>query len=98
VFVRVWEFEVRGEHVGAFVSAYEANGAWSQLFARGDGYVDSRLYRDTDDARRFITVDRWRDVDSWHVFLDRWGAEYEALDRQLDELTDAERLVIEGSL
>jgi heme-degrading monooxygenase HmoA len=97
VFVRVWEFEVRGERVGAFVSSYAPNGAWSQLFARGDGYVDSRLYRDTDDRCRFITVDRWRDVDSWHRFLDRWGAEYEALDRQLDELTDAERLVIEGS-
>jgi heme-degrading monooxygenase HmoA len=98
VFVRVWEFDVRADQVGVFVSAYEANGAWSQLFARGDGYVDSRLYRDADDARRFITVDRWRDVDSWQRFIDRWSAEYEALDRQFDELTDAERLVIEGSL
>ncbi len=98
MFVRVWEFEVSAEHVGAFVSAYEANGAWSQLFARGDGYVESRLYRDADDARRFITVDRWRDVESWQVFFDRWRAEYEALDRELEELTDAERLVIEGSL
>jgi hypothetical protein len=42
-------------------------------------------------------VDRWHDVDSWHIFLDRRRAEYEALDRELEELTDAERLVIEGS-
>ena len=86
------------EHAGAFVSSYAANGAWSQLFARGDGYVDSRLYRDVDDARRFITVDRWRDLDSWQRFLDRWSPEYEALDRRLDKLTMTERLVIEGSL
>ncbi|MDX6368098.1 MAG: hypothetical protein QOK30_3174 [Nocardioidaceae bacterium] len=98
MFVRVWQFEVRAEQVGAFVCSYAANGAWTQLFARGDGYVDSRLYRDADDACRFITVDRWRDLDSWQGFLDRWSAEYEALDRQLDELTDVERLVIEGSL
>jgi heme-degrading monooxygenase HmoA len=98
VFVRVWEFEVRAEQVGPFVSSYAADGAWTQLFARGDGYIDSRLYRDADDARRFVTVDRWRDLESWQGFLDRWSVEYEALDRHLDELTDAERLVIEGSL
>jgi heme-degrading monooxygenase HmoA len=98
MFVRVWEFEVPAQEVEAFMSSYAANGAWSQLFARGDGYVDSRLYRATDDARRFITVDRWRDLDSWQVFLDRWGAEYQALDKQLEELTNTERLVIEGDL
>jgi heme-degrading monooxygenase HmoA len=98
MFVRVWEFEVPAEDVEAFMSSYAAGGAWSQLFARGDGYIDSRLYLDTDDARRFITVDRWRDLDSWRRFLDRWIVEYEALDRQLEEFTNTERLVIEGSL
>ena len=98
MFVRVWEFEVPAEHLEAFLSSYAANGAWSQLFARGDGYIDSRLYRDTDDPRRFITVDRWQDVDSWRRFLDRCGAEYEALDTQLAALTNTERLVVEGSV
>jgi heme-degrading monooxygenase HmoA len=98
MFVRVWEFEVPAEEVEAFMSSYAADGAWSQLFARGDGYIDSRLYRDTDDARRFVTVDRWRDLDSWRRFLDRWTADYQALDKQLEEFTNTERLVIEASL
>jgi quinol monooxygenase YgiN len=55
------------------------------------------LYRDTDEAVRFITVDRWQDEASWRSFLDQWGPTYHALDAKLDHLTIAQRLVIEGS-
>jgi hypothetical protein len=46
VFVRVWEYEVPGDQAAAFTEAYAADGAWAELFARGDGYVGTELYRD----------------------------------------------------
>jgi hypothetical protein len=43
VFVRVWEYEVPGDRVGAFAAAYAADGAWGELFGRAAGFVGTEL-------------------------------------------------------
>jgi quinol monooxygenase YgiN len=96
VFVRVWEFDVHPESVERFLTAYGADGDWAEMFAQASGYAGTRLYRDTDAMFRFITVDRWLDVESWQAFLDRFGQAYQALDERLAGLTN-QRLVLEGS-
>jgi hypothetical protein len=53
VFVRVWEYEVPGERVAAFTTAYAADGAWGELFGRAAGFLGTELYRDAGRADRF---------------------------------------------
>ncbi len=47
VFEIVWEYEVRPEKVAAFEVLYGPEGDWAYLFSRADGYVETRLLRDT---------------------------------------------------
>jgi len=60
VFVRLWEYEVPGDRVAAFTTAYAADGAWGELFGRAAGFLGTELYRDAVRADRFLTIDRWQ--------------------------------------
>ena len=96
VYLRVWEYQVLPEHVEAFTSTYRADGAWVELFARGQGYLGTELYRSLDGPERFVTVDRWSDAASWHVFQDRFRTAYQTLDTRTHHLTVEERALLEG--
>jgi heme-degrading monooxygenase HmoA len=93
MYVNLWEFGVRPEKVDAFVAAYRSGGAWTKLFARADGYLGTELLRsvDTDNGPRFVTIDRWRAEDDFGRFQQEFGAEYRALDTQLEGLAFRER-------
>jgi len=97
VFVRVWEYDVPADQVHRFVAAYGPTGDWARLFARGDGFARTELYRSTESADRFITVDTWRSRAAWQEFIDRWGLEYAELDEVLEPLAAGGTLVVEGS-
>jgi heme-degrading monooxygenase HmoA len=97
VFVRVWEYEVPGDQAAAFTAAYGADGAWADLFAQGDGFLGTELYRDAARADRFVTIDRWRDESDWRSFLHSFGPAYHALDARLEGLATVERSLFEGS-
>jgi heme-degrading monooxygenase HmoA len=91
VYVRVWEYDVAPARVDAFVAAYGGDGEWARLFGTAAGFAGTRLYRDVDADRRFLTVDRWDDEASWQAFLDGSGAAYEALDARLAHLAGGGR-------
>lgn len=95
VYIRVWEYHVPTDSMPAFLDAYGAAGDWAQLFRRGTGYLGTQLYRDTDTADHFITVDRWTDESAWRNFLDAWADEYSTLDAALAGLGAIERALIE---
>jgi antibiotic biosynthesis monooxygenase len=97
VFVRVWEYEVPGDRIAAFTTAYAADGAWGKLFGRAAGFLGTELYRDAVRADRFLTIDRWRSEEDWRSFLHAFGPAYESLDAQLEGLAVAERSLFEGS-
>jgi heme-degrading monooxygenase HmoA len=96
VHVRVWEYDVPPERAGAFVAAYGPDGDWAALFRAAEGFVGTRLYRATDDVRRYLTVDTWREEASWRAFLEASGPTYQALDDRLADLAGGGRLVTEG--
>lgn len=97
VFVRVWEYEVPGDRVAAFITAYAADGAWGELFGRAAGFLGTELYRDAARTDRFLTIDRWRNEEDWRSFFHAFGPAYESLDAQLESLAVAERSLFEGS-
>ena len=98
MYIRVWEYQVTGQHVEAFLAAYGGDGEWTRLFRASSGYSGTELYRSTAEADRFLTVDRWDAEKSWRTFLDAHRDAYDALDARLAKLTQEDRRLIEGSI
>lgn len=82
-----WEYKVRPEQVAAFEALYGADGDWARLFSRADGYVETRLFRDTARPMYYLTIDRWLSRAAYEAFVRGSGSAYTALDRRGDALT-----------
>jgi quinol monooxygenase YgiN len=65
----------------------------AHLFGKGDGYVETLLFRDTDRPTRYLTIDRWRSRAAYEAFVSSSRSLYAALDRRGDALTVSERRV-----
>jgi heme-degrading monooxygenase HmoA len=92
-FAYVWEFHVRAERVADFERTYGPRGEWVQLFRRSPAYIRTELHRDERDPRRFITVDHWQSRAQWTEFREAVKAEFDALDRRCEEMTEHETLI-----
>jgi heme-degrading monooxygenase HmoA len=88
--VILWEFRVAADRQAAFEEAYGPTGAWARLFAEGAGFIGVELLRCTNEAGRYVTVDRWRSRADFDAFKRRFGAAYEALNRELEHLKSSE--------
>src|ERR1039458_1110407 len=60
----VWEFVARADKVQAFEETYANSGPWVELFRRNGGYEGAVLLHDTENARRYLTIDRWHSAAS----------------------------------
>ena len=89
-YVYVWEFKVLPEREKEFLAAYGSSGAWSLLFRKAAGYVETLLLQDQAVPTRFLTIDRWSSQNAHDAFLIAFRAEYEALDRACESLTQDE--------
>lgn len=87
----VWRYEVKEEARAAFEATYAPTGAWAQLFARGEGYRGTELFRAEDGS--YLTLDIWRSRADFDAFLDAHRADYEALDRSTESWTAAEHRI-----
>lgn len=87
----VWEFIARAGSEGEFERLYSGNGVWAELFAKAPGFLGTSLLRDTENARRFLTIDRWESVEAQFAMRDSFAREYEELDRACEKLTESER-------
>ena len=97
MFIRVWEYDVPEDRVDRFIAAYGPSGDWAGLFGRGGGFARTELFRSTQVATRFVTLDVWTSEAEWQTFLDRWGEAYAKLDARLQPLAAGGRLLAEGS-
>ena len=86
-YVRVWSFTPHPDRLAEFEDAYGPNGAWARLFHRAPGFLGTTLLRGEED---YVTLDRWASREAWDRFRGQFGKEYEALDRQCEDLTMAE--------
>jgi heme-degrading monooxygenase HmoA len=87
----IWEFVARPDKLKEFERHYSASGPWVELFRRSAGYKGTQLLRDSESARRCLTIDRWDSVTSYRAMRDRFAKEYEELDRICETFTDTER-------
>lgn len=85
--VIMWEFVVDPEKIDDFLAAYKSDGDWAQLFGLADGYEGTELLSSADIKGRFVTIDRWRNVDDFTRFKERFGQQYKNLDLRCEGLT-----------
>ena len=89
-YVYIWAFKVAPEHEQAFLAAYGPAGDWSTLFRKSAGYLETLLLQDQAAPGRYVTVDRWSSERAHDAFVAEFGADYAALDRSLEPLTQEE--------
>jgi heme-degrading monooxygenase HmoA len=93
IHVIIWQYDIEPAMRGAFEAAYGPDGAWAALFRTGDGYLGTRLFRDTIERDSYATFDYWRSAAAFEAFKRDQRAAYAALDEQCSRLTLAERYI-----
>jgi quinol monooxygenase YgiN len=86
----VWEFIARADKIQEFEDYYANSGPWAALFRKNAGYHGTLLLRDLQNPRRFLTIDRWKNVALHHAMREHCGPEYLELDRAGEILTESE--------
>ena len=86
----VWEFIVKESAVSQFLRAYGPGGPWSRLFEGYPGFRGTTLLRDTENPRRFLTIDFWETVGHRKRMMVQAKAQYVDLDELLADLTEDE--------
>jgi heme-degrading monooxygenase HmoA len=89
-YVYLWRFVVRPGSEAAFEAAYGPDGQWTRLFREGEGYLGTELLRDQSEPRGYVTIDRWVSREAWAAFRAARAADWEALDRRCQDLTEHE--------
>lgn len=93
MFVIVWEFVVKPEHVAEFERHYSSDGAWAVLFRQDPAYHQTILLRDPKQAGRYLTADYWRHESAFAAFKESARSQYLELDARFAELTEKETLI-----
>ncbi len=89
----VWEFIARADKVKEFERHYASAGPWADLFRKNAGYHSTRLLRDAETERRYLTIDRWDSLASYRAMRERFAREHEELDRACEQFTESERRI-----
>jgi heme-degrading monooxygenase HmoA len=87
MYVIVWQFVAKRGREADFEAAYGPDGRWAEFFRIGDGYHGTELWRGTD---TWITVDRWQSEAHYQRFRRERLAQYEAIDREMESVTERE--------
>ena len=87
----VWEFKVGLGKEAKFERHYGPEGTWVQLFQRSAAFQGTSLLRDKEVRGRYLTIDRWKNLESYEAFQEEYAAEYKRIDGEMEELTVWER-------
>jgi len=87
LFVTLWDFEVKPGSEELFERTYGLDGAWAKLFRRDARYLGTRLLRDVDAARVYVTMDSWKSGVAYGEFREKFAKEYGELDRECEGMT-----------
>ena len=90
LYMILWEFYIQTGSESRFEQVYGSDGDWVRLFERAKGYIGTELHRDSEDKRRYVTMDFWASQQAYESFRERWSEEYEMLDRTCESLIERE--------
>jgi heme-degrading monooxygenase HmoA len=86
----VWRFTAKPTRIADFERHYGSEGSWAQLFRGSAGYQGTKLLRDSAAPNRYLLWDCWDSLASFERFKQDHGADYAALDKQCESLTEEE--------
>ena len=92
MYLIIWRYQIHIQHRHAFETAYRPDGDWPRLFNNFDGYIRTELLHDTS-VDEYLTIDYWRDADSYARFRSADRRAYEELDVKCDAFTAAETFI-----
>lgn len=90
MYIIIWEYRVKRGKQAEFEAIYSPNGEWARLFKKDAGYLGTTFIRDTNDTRRYLTIDRWVSKEAYENFMNQRESEYKALDANCEDLTEQE--------
>jgi quinol monooxygenase YgiN len=90
-FVVVWEFLVRAGREARFEEVYGPHGAWVELFRKSPAFIRTDLQRDLSQRNRYWTLDVWISEGAYNEFRVAHREDYQRIDAECEQLTDAER-------
>jgi heme-degrading monooxygenase HmoA len=90
---RIWKFRPPAAREREFAVAYGDRGRWVELFANANGYRGTALLRPLEAGGWWMTIDRWDSQADFEAFQRDFGAEYRALDGELEGLAGDEEFV-----
>jgi len=93
MFAYIWEYFVKEGVEAEFERLYGPDGDWVQLFRKVDGYIATDLYRDIANPGRYVTTDFWRSKEARDRSRQEFAAEFAALDKRGDLLTEQENFL-----
>ena len=93
MFVALWEFEVKPGDEERFERVYGPNGAWVDLFRRGQGFVETRLLREVSRERVYVTEDVWETQAAYEAFRAEFAQEYARMDGEFEGMTVSEKKI-----
>jgi len=89
----LWEFTVPQNRLTDFERAYRSEGVWARFFRRDPAYHETILVKDHARSGRYLTIDVWEDKNSYLRFKDRFGDDYQQIDKECERLTSGERQI-----
>jgi heme-degrading monooxygenase HmoA len=92
-YLAIWEFEIKPESRAQFEESYGPDGAWTRLFGQSPDFLGAKLIRDLTRPGRYLTLDHWTSREAFHAFKQDHAAEYAALDKRCERLTEREAVV-----
>ena len=93
MYVIIWEYHVRADHVAEFEEVYSETGSWAKLFRESNAFLGTELLFAEGDRGRYITIDRWTSSPEYASFLVERKDEYAKLDARCNGLTEHETLL-----
>lgn len=89
MYVIVWRFKAKD--AAEFERHYGRDGTWAAFFRRDPAFVRTELLRG--EGNEYLTLDYWRSKEAFLAFRAANLAEYEAIDRRFEALTESEERI-----
>jgi hypothetical protein len=86
----IWEFVVKPGREASFERVYGPSGDWVRLFEQDSNHLRTELIRVQGTSRRYLTLDFWKSEAGYDRFRRKHLAEYRAIDRKCQEMTERE--------
>jgi len=89
MYVIVWRFTAKDR--AEFERHYGPEGTWAAFFRRDPAFVRTELLRG--EENEYLTLDYWTSKEAFQAFRAANRAEYEAIDRGFEALTESEERI-----